>query len=249
MRRASILLAMAAMLLFLASMALAKEIAFLENGNLVISEVKMIVPDVPEGISAETAHKLVTGEIKEAVIRDQAGKKTYVFSYPIMEEKVFSDTVAAYSGGKWIQNPLPLARTEKSSNWLLTITWLWIPALGILTVSLLNAFFNISKRKLLVFYLAMFAGILAGMLVGTSAGGPGVFAGLLTGVFAGGFAGFFACGFAGLFVGGFAGGFAGMLTGGFAGLSAGGFDYMIFLLAVEAVCFLASLLAGAIKNI
>jgi len=60
----------------------AKEAVSLENGNLIVSEIKEIkrIPGVPKGVSAEDAYKLVTGGLDKVTIIEKR-KKTFIFGF------------------------------------------------------------------------------------------------------------------------------------------------------------------------
>lgn len=232
----------------------AKEIFSLENGDLVVYETreKKRIPGVPQGVSADTAYQLASGKLKETVVKDERGKKTYKFSYPVREKVVFSDTLIKYDGRKWIQNKIP--RIEENLEWDLTIFWIWFPALGILIISLINIMAEIGSRKLLVFYSTVFGSMLAA-LVGSLVGGAiiGSIGGLIAGVFAAVFAAGLAGGLAGVFTGGLAvasaGGFTGLLADGLAG--EGNYEiiiYLIFLMCVCMISFAIAEIAGIVKR-
>ena len=238
---------------FLAVVAEAEEIIIIEDGDLVVKETKekMRIPDVPNGLSAKKAKKLVMGELKEVAIKDETGKEIYSFSCPIKKQKTFFDRLVTYNRGEWMQRNAP-SRAEERNDWFLTIFWLLVPALGILIISIVNiTLLENSIRKLFVFYIAILAGMLAGGFVGW-----------LTGWLAGGLAGMLAGGFVGWLTGGFAGGFAGELvgilvcwfTGMFAGVlaSKGNYEivayYFVFILAVEIVSFVFAKIVGVVKK-
>lgn len=216
----------------------AEQVVSLEKGTLVIKEVREVkrIPAVPEGLSADLAYKLVTGEKKEGVIKDEEGEMRVAhFSYPLKVKKIFSDRVISYSQGEWAKKTSP-PRVEEKPDLALTFFWLWLPALGILIASIANSLLGIGTRKLFVFYVSMLAGMLAGGLAGMFAG---MFAGMIAGMLAGGFAGMFAGMLAGM-----------IIAGGLAGEQ--GYEvvryYFVFLLAVEIVSFVLSRVAGAVKR-
>jgi hypothetical protein len=249
---------------FTSASASAEQKVVLENGELVVSEVKtkvvMRVPNVPVGISAEDAHKIVIGGIKEVMVKGEKEKEIYSFSYPIRKIKIFSDGVVSYSAGKWNERMVP--RVEESSDWLLTISWLLI-AFSVLIFSLENQLTKLGDRKLFVFYIVMFISIITAMIVGgiTSMIANvivGEVMGLLIGVaigvtvsIVGIFKGEFADKIAnttivGMFAGGFAGGQAGMLAGRQQYRIA--MSYLLFMVMAMLVSFLIARASRAIKD-
>ena len=209
MKKSVVLVGLFSVFFFGTSDVRAEEKIALEGNTLVVSEVREVkrISNVPAGLSPENAYKLVTGELKEITVRNETGKAKYFFSFPLKGKTTFLDRIVAYNG-KWEEKKI--SRTEESRDWMLTVFWLIIPAVGILVVSILNHLAKTGARKLFVFYGAVLAAIFAGMFVG---GLAGMFVGGLAGGLAGRLAGMFAGMFVGVFAGGLAGGLAGRLAG------------------------------------
>lgn len=223
-----------------------KQVLSLENGNLVISEVKMVIPGVPAGISAETAYKLVTGEIKEWKVMAEEGETRYLSLFPIIERRIFADRLIKYKERLWSEETI--VRVEEEENKLVTFFFIVLPVLGILIVTLKNQLADLESRRLLLFNAAMIVSILVSRLVGAlvnwlmdaiAAGGAGMFIGYSIGMLAGMFAGrskdevFPLASFIG-------GVLVGIFTGAFAG--AGGYGilgvYLVFVIIAMVVSFL-----------
>jgi len=165
--------------IFLCSVAFAgtlTEKAILEQGNLLIFELKEIkrIPNVPAGLSAETAYKLVTGEIMEFQIHEERERKNWKFTFPIKEEMKFSVMSFDQKTQKWNER----TNVVSAMDWATTSFFLLITSL-IFFVSFINQLTKTGDIKLLVFYLGILEGILAGALAGILAG---VFVGALAGV-------------------------------------------------------------------
>ncbi len=237
----------------------ARGVASLENGNLVVSEVREIkrIPGVPEGISAEDAYKLVTGELDKVTIKAKKGKKTVIFGFPLQRINEYQYRVISHGPKGW--NDSEVIRTETNTDDVLTFLWLIVPYLGILIVSLVSHLSGKKTRKLFVFYGSILVSILVGAsigllfnkIAGESLGGlAGLLAGALAGVFAGILAGELAGGLAGIFAGGLAGIFAGMSAGAVAGKQ--GYEvlipYFVFLVAACAACLVIAYASGFVKK-
>ena len=77
-----------------------------------------------------------------------------------------------------------------ADGYVVSVCWLWIPALLILLVSTANSSRGMSAKKNIAFYIAVFAGVFAGGLAGKFGGElAGVFAGTIVGAIAGVLAG------------------------------------------------------------
>ncbi|MDD5043465.1 MAG: hypothetical protein PHD51_02215 [Patescibacteria group bacterium] len=224
---------------------------YLEERTLIVSTVEQRIPDVPEGISAEMAYKLVTGEQKEFVIKDVRRENIYRFSFPMQEMAVFSNRTVGYSQEHWVE--IWDTRTERKAEWVLTFFMFIIPALCILIVSLVNQLKAKGGRRLFVFYAAI-------LISAALAAGVGWFAdkgclmdkkdAMFLSALVGLSAGAVGCGFAGSFAteitlnSSIAGLIAGMLVGGFVGIYAvRGIiaPYIMLIVASEIVAFAISL--------
>ncbi|MCX6786702.1 MAG: hypothetical protein NTU85_02725 [Candidatus Kaiserbacteria bacterium] len=142
----------------------------------------------------------------------------------------------------------------QDSYWL-AIFGLWVPTLLILIVSIMNSLSGAGTKKVMVFYLAMFAGVTIGTLVSKvsmdilvvmSAGG-------LAGMFAGAFAGAFAGGLVGMpaytLTGSFAGGIACVFVGAFTGMFAYGENYVVLIEYVFFVLVACAMSFGIAKAV
>jgi len=110
------------------------------------------------------------------------------------------------------------------NDYLLAILSVWGPAVLITKISIANALSEAGVKKLIIFYLAMFAGMIASVFGNVLVGeGGAVVTGLVVGIIAGTFTGDIASGrspddlrsvdnIVNFFAGGLAGGTVGMLT-------------------------------------
>ena len=266
MKKSVVLVGLFSVFFFGTSDVRAEEKIALEGNTLVVSEVREVkrISNVPAGLSPENAYKLVTGELKEITVRNETGKAKYFFSFPLKGKTMFLDRIVTYNG-KWEEKKI--SRTEESRDWMLTIFWFIISAVGILVVSALNQLAKTGARKLFVFYgavlAAIFAGVFAGMFVGTSVGIlVGVFAGVFAGVFSNMFLGTSAGILVGVSAGAFAGVFAGAFASGLASIFAGMFAgkqgcacaivllYLVFVGATMLVSYIvANIVSKSIREI
>lgn len=175
------------MILFSGFTVEAKQISFeIKNGNLVIFEVKEIsrIPNVPAGISAETAYKLVTGRIKEwKVIAEKPKRTTYHSLFPVWARDIFVDRLIKYKEGRWTEESI--VRLEEEISIGFTLLLVILPLIGILIGTLIiNREANIGMLRL--FYLCIVASILLAVLAGALTGEKGgVVVGGVGGVVAG----------------------------------------------------------------
>ena len=228
-----------------------ERIPSIEDGTLVVREspIVMQIPDVPKGLSAENAYKLVTGELKGVRIMKESGKPSFSFVFPSIRERFeYSDLEVWYAGGKFFSGPAP-SRVEEGKSGVLTFA-LWIPAILILWTSIANALQRRGVAAILVFFVAIIVIIVASALVGEVTNGTtGVTMGLVIGTALGAFAGKFATKGIGIVLGGMAGVFIGIFAGGFGSLQ----NYLtlvhftIFLLVTCAASFIIILVFHFVK--
>lgn len=179
---------LAAMFLFVVFIVLsaeAKEVVSLKNGVLIVSEVKEIkkISDVPEGISAEDAYKLVKGDLDKVVIKGEEEKVIFIFKFPIQVEKEYSDRVIKYKPIiGW--SSLKIPRVETKSDFLLSAAML-ISAILILIISMINRLSAKMKiSRLFLFYVYIVAIIIIQAFLGSflnedAAGAAGILLGWL----------------------------------------------------------------------
>jgi len=236
-----------------------REVSISQNGTLLVKEVRevMRVPGVPkEIVDPKIADELVTGKReKYTVKKDVFGKATYTFGLPFFKKVTrYSDTVITYRQGAWLSE-LAQTRFERSDAEVLSVFWIWAPAILILLLSIGSTFVGTRSpfpgtriKDLLIFYATMFVGTLAGTVIGGIIGVvdpvSGTVIGGLMGALAGGIAGGLGADYVstsgmGLASGGFAGLYMGMIAGAFAGSQQYKiiFYFCIYLLVVEAISF------------
>ncbi len=134
----------------------------IEKGTLIVTETVevMRVPGVPRGLSAETARKLVTGELKTATAHPLLPSFDFFFSSPgatITEE--YADEAVTYQSGTWMTRAAP-SRIEKSDS-VVVVFFLWFPVLSIAALSVWAGLYLEADRNasLICCYAALFSGI------------------------------------------------------------------------------------------
>ncbi|MFH1178127.1 MAG: hypothetical protein V1711_00155 [bacterium] len=240
--------------------ALAKRKATIEDGDLVVREVRtreiVRIPGVPEELwdKPNIADKLSSGKLKGAIIEDKVGKKTYSFDLPSIKKRIkYSDRVVRYNNGEWPMNPAASRFTEHSDHEL-AILWLWIVALIVVVVSVLHSLSEISMVKkihIFWFYAALFPSVMVGELAGELVGSfAGVAICSLTVLFAkigGTTIKYAACAFLSIFIGALVGGITGRIA------SVQNYEvivhYYFFLLAVCAISFVIAWLVDFVKTL
>lgn len=251
----------AAMLITLAVSGTARaetETSFTKDRTLIAKEVRYIgrFPNVPDGISPDTAFKIAKGKQAEATVIDENGSNEHSFALPWIKTRTeYMDKVVTYENDEWLVKHAP-SRFKQEESIFLSIFWLWIPAALIILISVEGAFAKVAPREFFAFYGLLLVGVLASALVGSVIGtSSGEFVGASTGfgfgLLVGGIVGLFAGGVfmgkePGLSVG--AGGIAGALLAMISGAYAGAQEFKIvwncflFLIASEAVAFCIVLL-------
>ncbi|MFA6306733.1 MAG: hypothetical protein WCV70_04125 [Patescibacteria group bacterium] len=132
----------------------AKEEVSLENGTLIITEIKEIkrIPNVPKGLSPEDADRLVKGSFGDKiVVKGKKEKTTFIFSFPVQVKREYSDSAISYGPATgWSSSKIP--RTEIKSDFILSNVLL-MSAIFILTVSIINRLsIGMKIRNLFLFY-------------------------------------------------------------------------------------------------
>ena len=167
-----ILIVLSALLALVGSAQAANTVTVLETTTVISSASNdlvvyktteaMRVSHVPEGISADDAYSLVTGKLKEVVVR---GKKTRAaqlsFSSPleiVSSPTIYADTVFTYEGGVWSSREVE--RSEKWGDTFDNTLFLWGAAFFVATTIL-------ATRRVFAVPAAMLVGLL-----GTVAGQP-----------------------------------------------------------------------------
>lgn len=130
MRILAILLALS-MSVFFAHEAKSEQTVTLEAGVLTVTDGAtqvMRVPGVPQGLSAFTAFGLVTGKLKETLVRDKIGEKFSSLDFSSFTSKTrYSDRIVAYRNG-WETLTVVRRETEDIGRALGGFL-LWIPML------------------------------------------------------------------------------------------------------------------------
>jgi len=229
------------------------ETSLTKDRTLIVKEVKYIgrFPNVPEGISPDTAYQLASGKQTKATVVDENGSNEHSLALPWIKERTeYMDKAVTYEKGEWVVKYAP-SRFKNEESKILSILWLWIPAVLIILISAEGAFARIALKEFFTLYGLLIAGVgasaVVGGYVGASSGGmTGGMVGFLFGLICGGLAGLFAGGVImeedpGLSVvmGGFAGAFTAMISGAYAGAQEFKivFHCFLFLIASEAVAF------------
>lgn len=227
---------------------------FLENDSLVVRESRetMRVEGVPQGISADTALKLVNGSIPsaETIARPEPVKNTYFFSPRLLKvEREYVASTIQYRGG-WIVDH----RTIKTDDddVFLTLLGLWLPLFLIVLISIRNALWGIDWKSLALLYFLFALICIVGSLTN-----------ILTGLWVGALLGAIAGSGANrkcidiefpLPVGGFPGSIAGCLIGLMSGLFATNTRpkdpmlYLVFVLGASLLAFVVAFLVDRVKK-
>lgn len=153
-------------MLAISGAARAEREAILQNGALVIKETTEVlrVPGVPQGLSADVAYKLVTGELKEAMIKDRKeGKKIFVFSFPFIYAKVEHPEKKVTYHNRWFVEQAPNRIEESDDKMYSSLVTLWIPVLIIVAMGFLSSSRGLERKRLIIFYGGLFTGVLVGI--------------------------------------------------------------------------------------
>lgn len=241
---------------FFTDSAKAEEIWVNENGKLICYEKKEVHSAQPEELSAETAGKLIRGEIPEPIIKGDKKIELVLKSFwHLQEVEIISQTKVSYSDGAWVSKEILPQRQDKFS-WRAFLTFMLVPALGVLIISIINQWCEVGDGRLFVFYGAILVPIIFANLSGclnneTASMFIGGFIGIIAGVFAGGFA----CDFDrfNILIGGI-GFFTSMFTGAIIGVVAGTFsigkEYFVFFTFVCLFSFIMSkIILGIIRKL
>lgn len=157
---------------------------YIEDGNLVEYDEKILSSGVPDGLPAEEALKLFTGENAEYTIE---GKKSYTswnFGFPIDTRYTRTDRIISYSKkGEWREKSVELDIKEKQFMLMLILS-----SLGLLSISL-SGQEESKKKNLFLCYGAIFISVVFTMAVGLTIGKYSATAGYLIGLLAIGLAG------------------------------------------------------------
>ena len=198
-----------AVLAFAVGEARATQEVVVENGALIVREKieTMRIPGVPRWLSADAAHKLVTGELKTATVHPLHPSFDFSLSSSgttITEE--YADEAVTYCNGAWTTRAAP-SRFERDGG-VVAFFFVWLPVLSITMLSIWGGLYWETRwNALLICYAAVFIGIASatifqsmgvGLILGVLAGaGTGVaitegLVGILLGIASGGVMGLFA---------------------------------------------------------
>lgn len=221
-----------------------------DKRTLIVEEVviKKEIPNVPIGISAEEALKLVKGELGKKIVTTKEEISLH-FGFPAIKNTIFKNKIVTYDG-KWGE-VLAEPSIEKTKNYKLSIFCIILPAIGILIISFINQSKKVGHKKLLIFYVSILLSTFLGWFVGHYSG---ISLGIIVGGVIGAFAGMLAGLLAGICAETCTGLLAGMLAGSFVGMFAAvfveieqGLIYFLCIITIEVASFMIAFGAQRIR--